>query len=238
MTINLITKDHEIDGKPYELTIANNGGHKPKPAVLISHAWAGKTDYEIGFAKKVAELGYIGVAIDLYGKGITGSTTEECNALMSPLVEDRSELQSRLRQNLEVIKLLDGVDTNRTAAMGFCFGGLCVLDMARTNQDVKGVASFHGLLGTPGNTEGNQISPKVIAFHGYDDPMATPDHLAAFEREMADAKADWQVHAYGGVVHAFTNPNANDPEFGTVYNQSANDRSWASLKNFLEECFA
>lgn len=236
MTISDTTYDHEIDGEVFELTIAKDDNHGRKPAVLIAHEWAGKTDHVINVAKKIAELGYVGIAIDLYGKGVFGTTTEECEALMTPLASDRPLLQSRLKQNLQLIKTLDNVDGEKIVAMGFCFGGLCVLDMARADQDVRGVASFHGLLGAPENTAGNNISAKVIAYHGYDDPMAKPEDLAAFEQEMTNSNADWQVHVFGGVMHAFTNPNANSPSNGTVYNQSANDRSWTSFVCFLEEC--
>jgi len=239
MAISLTSHDYEIDGSVYEATVATNDqSTDQRPAVLISHAWAGKTDYEISFAKKIAALGYVGIAIDLYGKGKTGTTNEECEALMMPLASDRPMLQSRLDKNLKFIRSVNGVNSTKVAAMGFCFGGLCVLDMARAGLDVLGVASFHGLLGAPGNTNENKISANVIAFHGYDDPMATPDDVITFGKEMTDAKADWQLHAHGGVMHAFTNPQANDPSFGTVYDQKANDRAWDALTFFLEETFA
>lgn len=238
MTTLLTSVDYEIDGSVFEASVAANGNHSSKkPAVLIAHAWAGRTDYEVHFAKKVAELGYIGIAIDLYGKGITGTTTEECQGLMTPFVENRAKLQRQLAKNLEFIKTLPNVDPQQIAAMGFCFGGLCVLDMARAGLDVRGAASLHGLLGAPGNTGGNTISAKVIALHGYDDPMAPPDDVTTFGEEMTNAKADWQLHAYGGVMHAFTNPKANDPSFGTVFDQTANDRAWTSVINFLSEIF-
>jgi len=122
--------------------------------------------------------------------------------------------------------------------MGFCFGGLCALDVARTGADIKGAASFHGLFSAPGNTAGKKIKAKIIAFHGWDDPMVKPDAVKAFGEEMTAAGADWQIHAYGGVMHAFTNPAANDPAFGTVFDKRAADRSWESFKLFLGECFA
>ena len=121
-------------------------------------------------------------------------------------------------------------------AIGFCFGGLCALDVARSNADAAGVVSFHGLLNAPGNTA-DEIKPKVLALHGWDDPMATPDDVKAFGEEMTKAKADWQLHAYGGTMHAFTNPQANDPDFGTVYDADADRRSWQAMQNFLTELF-
>lgn len=209
-----------------------------RPAVIVSHAWAGRTHQEIGFARELAALGYAGFALDLYGKGRIGSTKEECQALMSPLAADRPLLQSRLLHILDVVRALPEVDPGKIVAMGFCFGGLCVLDMARTGADIRGVASFHGLFGAPGNTAGRKIRAKVVAFHGWDDPMVPPSDVVAFGQEMTAAKADWRLLAHGGAMHAFMNPEANDPGFGTVYDKKAADRSWAAFLAFLEECFA
>jgi dienelactone hydrolase len=129
------------------------------------------------------------------------------------------------------------VDSKRVAAIGFCFGGLCVLDLARTGADLAGVASFHGLLNSPGNTQGKKIKAKVLVLHGNDDPMVPVEQVVALEKELTAAGADWQIHTYGHTVHAFTNPAANDPKFGTVYEPKADRRSWQSLRNFLEEIF-
>ena len=236
ITTRPIEYDH--DGATLEGVLAFDDAQAgERPVILVSHAWAGRTDFEIGMAKKIAELGYVGFALDLYGKGVVGSSTEENQKLMTPFVEDRSMLQSRLKATIDVARAQPEADASRTAAIGFCFGGLCVLDIARMGADVKGVASFHGLFMPPGNTV-DQITAKVIAFHGWDDPMASPEDAVALAKELTDAGADWQLHAYGGVMHAFTNPHANDPDFGTVYNALAADRSWGALETFLSECFA
>lgn len=208
-----------------------------RPAVLVSHAWAGRSDFEVGKAKDLATLGYAGFALDLYGKGVLGSSTEENQKLMTPFMEDRAMLQSRLAYIINVAKEQPEVDASKIAAIGFCFGGLCVLDIARSGGDIKGAVSFHGLLGAPGNTAA-KINAKVLALHGWDDPMATPSDVEAFGKEMTEAQADWQLHAYGGTMHAFTNPAANDPDFGTVYNKAADQRSWTAMTNFLSEVFA
>ena len=239
MTILTRPIEYEHNGATLEGVLAYDDAQPgERPLVLVSHAWAGRTEFEVEMAKKLAGLGYAGFALDLYGKGVRGTSTEENQALMTPFVEDRALLQSRLLNIVEVARALPEANARKTAALGFCFGGLCVLDIARTGADLKGVASFHGLFNPPGNTDGNKISAKVIAFHGYDDPMAKPADLVALGDELTAAGADWQIHAYGGVMHAFTNPQANDPDFGTVYNQAAADRSWASLVEFLAECFA
>lgn len=238
MAIEIRATEYAHDGATFEGVFAIDGKTSGKrPAVLISHAWAGRGKVEEGYAKKLAELGYAGFALDLYGKGKYGKTTEECQALMNPLASNRPKLQARLLNVIDVVKKLPEVDASKVTIMGFCFGGLCALDVARVGADVKGAASFHGLFAAPGNTAGNKIKAKVIAFHGWDDPMVKPDAVVAFGKEMTEAGADWQLHAYGGVMHAFTNPDANDPGFGTVYNKRAADRSWAAFVDFLGECF-
>lgn len=239
MAIKTRAVDYSHGGKVFEGVLAVDGAvGGRRPAVLISHAWAGRGPVEESYARRLAELGYAGFALDLYGKGVFGTTTEECQALMTPLASNRPHLQERLLHAIDVVKALPEVDASRVAIMGFCFGGLCALDVVRTGADIRGAASFHGLLGAPGNTKGRQIKAKVIAFHGYDDPMVKPDDIVALGNELTEAGADWQIHAYGGVMHAFTNPQANDPAFGTVYDKRAADRAWTSFTAFLAECFA
>jgi len=239
MTIVTRPVDYRHGGKAYEGLLAfDRASAGKRPAVLISHAWAGRGPVEENYARRLAELGYAGFALDLYGKGVFGKTTEECQALMTPLASNRAHLQERLLHVIDIVKALPEVDASRIAIMGFCFGGLCALDVARTGADLRGAASVHGLFSAPGNTGGIKIKAKVIAFHGYDDPMVKPEDVVALGHELTKAGADWQIHAYGGVMHAFTNPQANDPGFGTVYNRRAADRSWESFKTFLAECFA
>ena len=208
-----------------------------RPGVMIAHAWAGRSDLENGKAEALAKLGYVGFALDNFGRGILGTNTEENSALIQPFLDDRAMLQGRLQIALEVLKGLDEVDASRVAAIGFCFGGLCVLDLARTGTDIRGVVSFHGLFGSPGNTAGNKIKAKVLALHGWDDPMAPPDQVVSLAEELSSMGADWQVHGYGNTMHAFTNPQANDPDFGTVYSPDADRRSWNAMQDFLSEIF-
>jgi dienelactone hydrolase len=156
---------------------------------------------------------------------------------MQPLLDDRPGLQGRMQLALAEMRALPTVDPLRVAAIGFCFGGLCVLDLARSGADLSGVASFHGLLGAPGNTRGNTVGAKILLLHGWDDPMATPDKVLALAHELSGMKAEWQLHAYGNTVHAFTNPLADDASNGLLYDATAERRSWQALQNFLDEIF-
>ncbi|MDP3589985.1 MAG: dienelactone hydrolase family protein [Methylobacter sp.] len=209
-----------------------------RPAVLINHTWAGRDGFVAEKAKKLAALGYVGFAVDMYGKGILGTNPEENMKLMQPFMTDRAKLQQRMKAALAAVKLMPWVADSKIAAIGFCFGGLCSLDLARTGVDIKGVVSFHGLLVPPGNTQGNAIKAKILALHGNDDPLVPAEQVLAFEQEMTEAGADWQLHTFGNTVHGFTNPLANDPVFGTVYQPDADRRSWIAMQNFLTEIFA
>jgi len=209
----------------------------PRPGVMVSHAWAGRSDLEDSKAVALAKLGYTGFALNLFGKGVLGSSADENAALIQPFLDDREMMQHRLSLSLNTMREQPEVDESKTAAIGFCFGGLCVLDIARTGEDLDGVVSFHGLFGAPGNTAGNSIKAKILVLHGWDDPMATPDSVVALGEELTSMGADWQLHGYGNTMHAFTNPQANDPDFGTVYSDAADQRSWQAMQNFLAEVF-
>jgi dienelactone hydrolase len=204
------------------------------PAVLISHDWSGRNEFAERKARRLAWHGYAAFALDMYGGNKRGNTVEENQALMNPLASDRAKLAQRITAALTAVRAQSQVDAKRIAAMGFCFGGLCVLDLARSGADVRGVVSFHGLL-KPNGLPPKKIQSKVLILHGYDDPMAPPEDVLAIAKEMSAAGADWQLHAYGNTVHAFTNPQANNPSFGTVYKAEADRRSWNSLLAFLEE---
>ena len=206
------------------------------PLVLIAHTWAGKDEFVHKRAEDLAALGYVGFAVDMYGNGKVGADTAENESLMTPLVSDRDMLKDRIVSALNYGKDLSGVDSSRTAAIGYCFGGLVVLDLARSGEDLRGVVSFHGLL-MPSDISEKGIKAKVLVLHGERDPMVPLDMVDTFQKEMTEADADWQLHSYGGTYHAFTNPDANDPNLGTQFNKSANDRSWQSMKNFFAEIF-
>lgn len=230
------TIEYEHNGTVLEGYMAlDEAQQRPRPAVLIAHTWEGRSEFVCDKARILAGQGYVGFALDLYGKNIIGSGPDENGRLMQPFLDDRAMLQARLLSALDALRLQHEVDSQKIAAIGYCFGGLCVLDLARTCADIRGVVSLHGILTKPGNTNGNAITAKVLVLHGNDDPMAQIDDVVAIEKELSEAGADWQIHVYGNTMHAFTNPNANDPGFGTVYNEAADHRSWISLINFLKE---
>lgn len=218
--------------------LAYDESHKtPRPAVIVAHDWTGRNDFACQKATLLAELGYVGFALDMYGDGRLGNTNEEKMALMNPLASDRKLLQQRVSAAFDAVAGLPEVDAGRIAIIGFCFGGLCALDLARSGADIKAAVSFHGLLGKPDFQQSASIKAKILVLHGYEDPMVQPEQVKAFCEEMTEANVDWQVHMYGHVQHAFTNPQAHDEQLGLIYNATAQMRSWLVMKAFFQEIF-
>jgi len=238
MTIQTTTIEYADGDTTLEGLLAwNDAISGPRPGVLVGHAWGGRSEFEDNKAKALAELGYTGFSLDLYGKGVNGTNPDENAKLMQPFLDDREMLQRRMTLTVEAVRGANVVDASRIVATGYCFGGLAVLDLARSGADVTGVISFHGLFNPPGNTTGTQISAKVMALHGWNDPMVPPEAVTALAQELTDAGADWQIHGYGNTYHAFTNPDANFPDLGAIYHPDADRRSWQSMCNFLQEVF-
>lgn len=205
------------------------------PAVLVVHDWRGRNEFTNHRAEQLAQMGYLGFAVDMYGEGRIGNTIEERMALMNPLVQDRQLLRDRITAAWQAVAKMPEVDTSRIAVIGYCFGGMCALDLARSGADIKGAVSFHGLLNAPTGLSQPAIKAKVLVLHGYDDPMVKPEQVQAFCQEMTQANVDWQVDMYGHTKHAFTNPEAHDETLGLIYQASAAHRSWQAMQNFLQE---
>ncbi len=210
-----------------------------QPVVLIAHDWSGRRELACSAAESMVELGFAGFAVDIYGKGIFGKDGDTAgnSALMMPYVEDRALLRRRMLAALAAVRSLGRVDPDRVAVVGYCFGGMAALELARSGADVDGVVSVHGLL-NQSDLANEKMLAKILCLHGHDDPMALPDQVQSFQAEMTELKADWQMHIFGGTKHAFTNPDANDQSIGTVYSSSANQRSKRLIADFLTEIFA
>lgn len=223
-----------------EAYVALPDGDGPHPAVLVAHQWSGQSDHERATADRMATLGYVGIAIDVYGKGNRGAPdAADHSALMNPWAGNRAALKRRLTAAVDFAKEHPAVDAGKIAILGYCFGGLCALDVARTGTaDVKGAVSIHGIFPPPGTGPQADITTKVLILHGWEDPMATPADVEMVAKELTAAKADWQLHAYGHAAHAFTNPHAASPSTGMNYDANADRRSWVATVAFLGEVFA
>ena len=209
-----------------------------RPGVLIVHQWTGITDYEKKRAESLAQLGYVAFCADIYGKGIRPNNTQEAGTMAGKYKADRALLRARVAAGLEALKQSEFVNGEKIAAIGYCFGGTTVIELARNGSYVAGVVSFHGGLDSPAPADGKNIKCKVLACHGADDPFVSAKDLAAFQSEMRDNKVDWQLISYGGAVHSFTQPMAgNDNSKGAAYNEPADRRSWEAMKQFLGELF-
>jgi len=209
-----------------------------RPGVLVVHEWTGINPYIKQRVESLAKLGYVAFAADIYGKGVRPATQSDAAKIAGIYKNDRPLLRARVRAGLDELKKQKQVDTQRLAAIGYCFGGTTVLELARDGADVRGIVSFHGGLSTPIPQDARNIKAKVLALHGADDPFVKADEVAAFQEEMRNAKVDWQFVSYGNAVHSFTNPGAgNDNSKGAAYNEKADKRSWKALKYFLAEIF-
>lgn len=211
----------------------------PCPTVLVAHDWSGLNAGIRAVTDRVARLGYTAFALDAYGKGVRGDETGDNTHLMTPLLADRGLLRRRLLAALDAARTHPAVDPGRVAAIGYCFGGLGVLDLARAGApDLRGVVSFHGIFAPPNLGPQGPITTKVLILHGWEDPLAPPAEVLAIASELTAAGADWQLHAYGHALHAFTFAGANFPERGVVYHPDADRRSWQAMRNFLGEVLA
>ena len=233
-----MSKEHsyEIDGENYKGYFAETDS-EPAPCVLIAHTWAGRDNFVDEKAEELTKLGYHSFALDMYGEGKIGTSVEENSSMMQPLLDDRDELAKRVLGAFEYVKNLQQVQSDSIAIMGYCFGGLVSLDLARNCSDLKGAVSFHGFLSGPEESKGNKINAKILALHGLKDPMVGQDQIDSFSQEMTEKNADWQLHVFGNAMHAFTNPEANDPDFGTLYDKDTDNRSWKMVTDLLKEIF-
>ncbi len=235
MTPELVPYSHGKDA--FDAFVARPPGAGPHPAIMICHAWGGRDELMESKARALSNLGYIGIAIDLYGVGNRGHDTASCQALMMSLVNNAPLLRTRLTTSFDAVRGVAAVDHDRVGAIGFCFGGMCSILAARMGLPLRGVVSFHGLLKIGEKLEARPKA-RILALHGQDDPMVPAAEIGAFAEEMKRIDADWALEAYRGVQHAFTNPQANDTVSGLSYNAEADRRSWLAMRRFFEDVFA
>lgn len=208
-----------------------------RPGVMVVHEWTGINSYIRNRVEQLAKLGYVAFAADIYGKGIRPKNEQEAGTQAKIYRSDRQLMRDRANAGLQVLQKNQLTDANRIAAIGYCFGGGTVLELARSGANVAGVVSFHGNLDTPNPNDAKNIKGRVLVLHGAADPLVPDEQVAEFVEEMRQANVDWQLVAYGGAVHGFTNPEANNKAKGVAYDAEADKRSFAAMQQFFTEIF-
>jgi dienelactone hydrolase len=231
--------DYKHDGYACEGFAVWDDADIERPGILVFPEWSGVGEYTQKRAKMLGELGFNAFVVDVYGKGIRPDTPEACQTEMMKYATNRPLLRGRARAGLDELRKVPNTDLSRLAAIGYCFGGMTVLEMARDGQnDLLGVVSFHGALATPTPLKAGTYDGKILVLHGADDPIVPDDAVVGLWKEMRDAKADWEFVAYGHAMHTFTNwlmPEDGPPPL--AYNQQADERSWTAMNNFFDEIF-
>lgn len=236
----IVTKavSYEIDGEPYEgVLVYDDKISAPRPGLLMVPNWMGVNEPSAQKAARAAGDKYVVFLADIYGKAIRPSNPDEAKAAATALRGDRPLMRKRTQAALEVLKRQPGVDTSRLGAIGFCFGGGAILELARAGTPLKGFVSFHGNLDTPNPDDARQIKAPVLVLHGAEDPAVPQEQVDGFIAEMRAAKVDWQLVSYGGAVHSFTNPQANVPG-RNEYHPRVAARAFQAMNDLFDEVFA
>jgi len=234
--------DYQSDDTTLKGFIAYDDAQKGKrPGVLVVHEWWGHNEYARARARKLAKLGYVALAVDMYGDGKLANHPDEANKFSSEIAKNMPLGKSRFIAAMAALKNNRATDADKIAAIGYCFGGAVVLQMAREGVELDGVVSFHGSLGTPAPAQPGAVKAKVLVAHGGADPFVPGEHILGFINEMNKAGADYQLEIYGGAKHSFTNPGADKvgEQFGLPleYSQQADAASWAEMKRFFDRIF-
>ncbi|MFX4085535.1 dienelactone hydrolase family protein [Sphingobium yanoikuyae] len=238
MVLTRQTIIHDGPGGTFEsVAVVDNAAAGPVPGILLVPNVLGTKEADFLYAEKVAALGYAVLVADVFGQG-KRTTREDPDAgrYMNELNADRALLRDRMLGAHALLKDMPAVDATRTAAIGFCFGGKCVLDLARAGADIAGGVSFHGVYEAPPFPNAT-ITAKLLVCHGWEDPIAPPEATVGLAKELTEAGCDWQIHAYGHTGHAFTDESVHMPEKGLAYSADADLRSFRAMVNFLEELF-
>ncbi len=213
-----------------------------RPGVLVVHEWWGHNDYARGRAKMLAELGYVAIAVDMFGDGKTADHPKDAGAFAGEAMKNLDAAKARFEAAMELLKAHPATDPEKTAAIGYCFGGGVVLNMARLGVDLDGVVSFHGSLGAASEAQVGKVKAKVLVCNGAADTFVSEEAISAFKAEMEAAEVDYAFENYEGALHGFTNPGATakGEKFGIPlgYQQEADEASWASMQKFFDEIFS
>ncbi len=209
----------------------------PRPGVMIAPTFKGQSGFETQKAELLAAMGYVGFAIDIYGQGKRATTPEAASALMAVLNHDRTLLLRHMQLATKTLRQLPQVDETKVAAIGFCFGGKCVLDLARSGADIRAVVSFHGIYDPPPLASAETIRAAVLLLHGWEDPLSPREQTVALADELTRCGADWQIHMFGHTAHAFTNPQAQDKAAGMFFHPLSAERGWEMMQGFLRSQF-
>jgi dienelactone hydrolase len=238
----------ELVSKPVEYTqggtvlegylVWDNALKGTRPGVMVVHEWWGLNDFARNRADELARMGYVAFAADMYGKGVSTTDAKKATELSTPF-RGTPLMRERVRAAFDVLLQQELVDPRRTGAIGFCFGGTAVFELAYSGAAVAGVVSFHGNLPAPKTEDYANIKASILALHGANDSFVTPEVIDQFQKAMREAGVDWQMAYFGGAVHSFTNPDAGKFGIeGIAYNEKAARRSWEYMKSFFDEVFA
>lgn len=235
---------------PYQARHSNHKGmaytkhpNEKRPVVLVAHAYMGQDDFARDKAKRLAELGYVGVALDIYGEGKVAKDSDEAGQWMLPFFIDREALQNRMLAAFDTLKTLPFADTSQVGIIGFCFGGLASLELMRSGAPLKGACTFHSVIAdskfgvSAKRTPSKPMHGAFLLLHGADDPLNDWQDLKNLAKELSDYKVDWEFDLYGNTVHAFTNPMAQDKQSGLYYDEKIAKRAFTKMELFFKEVF-
>ncbi|OOG28736.1 dienelactone hydrolase [Thioalkalivibrio denitrificans] len=213
----------------------------PRPGVLVIHEWWGHNEHARAQARRLAALGYTALAVDMYGEGRLADHPDDARAFATLVRSNMQLMTKRFDAARKFLEAHERTDAGQTAAIGYCFGGSVVLEMARAGEDLAAVASFHGALATQNPAQEGQVNARVLVLHGNEDPMVPAEQVENFKQEMEAAGVDYHFVGYDGATHSFTNPQADEKarQFGMPvgYHAEADQASWEELERFLAETF-
>ncbi|HEU5337977.1 MAG TPA: dienelactone hydrolase family protein [Sulfuricaulis sp.] len=249
--IGLASAQAAIKGEPVEYKsngtvhqgylVYDDASATKRPGVLVIHEWWGHNEHARNSARKLAEAGYVALALDMYGDGKQAHHPEDAGKFSGEIRKNPQLMKSRFEAGMKLLQKQSRVDAKRVAAIGYCFGGSVALEMARTGENLRGVASFHGSLGTGNPAKPGKVKAKVLVMNGAEDPFVPAEQIAAFKKEMEAAKVNYKFVNYPGAKHSFTNPDAdaNGTKFKLplAYNAKADQESWTELQSFLKSVF-